>query len=55
MTPCPRRNPPRSAGHSDPNELEEPSKQGTPAPSDAGLPDAPVPVPAPAKYTEEDL
>ena len=54
----PRSNPPRSAGYSDPDELGV-STHGTPAPSDAGpldgpVPDAPVPVPAPAKYTEGD-
>ena len=53
MAPRPRRNPPRSAGHSDPDELGDSSEQGTPSPSDAGPPDAPVP--APAKYAKEDL
>ena len=59
MAPRPRRNPPCSAGYSDPDKLGV-SMHKTPAPSNAGpldapFPNAPVPVPAPAKYTKEDL
>ena len=57
MAPCPCRNPLRSTGYRDPDTLGD-SEQGTPAPSNAGPPDAPVsdapiPAPVPAKYTEE--
>ena len=59
MAPCPYRNPLRSAGYRDLDELGD-SEQDTPAPSntgplDAPVPDAPVPTPTPAKYTKEAL
>ena len=59
MVPCSRRNLLRSAGYHDLDEFGD-SKQGTPAPSntgslDAPVPDALVPAPAPTKYTEEAL
>ena len=59
MAPCPRRNPLRFASYRDLDELGD-SEQDTPAPSNAGfpdtlVPDAPVPAPASAKYTEEAL
>ena len=59
MAPRPRSNPPRSVGYSDPDELGV-STHRTPAPSDAGpldgpVPDILVPISAPARYTKGDL
>ena len=50
-----RRNvPPSMVSPSEPEQPASPEEE-TPAPSDVGLPDAPVPAPTPARYTKEDL
>ena len=57
MAPRPRRNPPRSAGHSDPSELWTPTPSDV-APPAVPPPDAPPPAPAApaeARYTKADL